>query len=80
MTNKIIVDTNLWVYLYANNPLPKYLQIQQLILADFSSIFLTNQILGELYHVLTRKNFKSKSEAKAIVIQMITLFAVFRYR
>lgn len=76
MINKIIVDTNLWIYLYANNPLPKYLRIQQIILADFSSIFLTNQILGELYHVLTRKKFKSKSEAKAIVIQMMTSFAV----
>ncbi len=76
MPAKILLDTNLWVYLYAKDPAEKYDQVRQIVADQFESIVISSQILGELYHVLTRKNLTTVSEAKAIIVEMVTNFPV----
>ena len=66
MTARILLDTNLWVYLYAKDPLEKYEQIRQIVTNQFETIIISTQILGELYHVLTRKDLITVAEAKTI--------------
>ena len=41
-----------------------------------TTIVVSTQILGELYHVLTRKNFVSVTEAKQIILELIASFPV----
>ncbi len=55
MSDNIFIDTNLWIYLYAKTSEDKYRKVKQLVDKHFSNILCSTQILGELYHVLTRK-------------------------
>ncbi len=76
MPAKILLDTNLWVYLYAKNQPNHATQVRKIVVSQFESIVVSTQILGELYHVLTRKNLTSPPEAKAIILEMITNFPI----
>jgi predicted nucleic acid-binding protein len=76
MTDKILIDTNLWIYLYASNPQAKRRRVQELIQQNFEKVILSPQILGELYHVVTRKIFQPRESAKQIILEMITTFPV----
>lgn len=73
---KILMDTNLWIYLYAKTPKQKYLKIRQIVDENFKNIKVSTQVLGELYHVLTRKKFKTQEEAKDIIVETIATFPV----
>lgn len=73
---KILLDTNLWVYLYASNTSTKVARIKHLIDEHFQAMIVSTQILGELYYVLTRKGFQSKEQAKEIIVKTITTFPV----
>jgi len=73
---KIFMDTNLWVYLYAKSPQTKSQQVKQIVKDNFRNIVVSTQVLGELYHVLTRKGFQTKEEAKEIIIKTIATFPV----
>ena len=55
MNDKILIETNLWIYLYALNPQAKRNRIEELVQQNFANIIVSTQILGELYHVVTRK-------------------------
>jgi predicted nucleic acid-binding protein len=76
MSNNIFLDTNLWIYLYAKNPPEKYQQVAEIIKNNSSYLLISTQILGELFHVLTRKNFTSKTDAMVIISDIITTFPV----
>jgi predicted nucleic acid-binding protein len=76
MPARILLDTNLWVYLYAKNPPEKYESVHQLVADQFEGIVTSTQILGELYYVMTRKNLTPASEAKTIVSEMLATFPV----
>ena len=76
MTGKAMIDTNIWVYFYSKNPQNKYLIAQKLVSDRFDSIIISSQVLGELYHVLTRKNLTSQEEAKQIIVELSTNFPV----
>ncbi len=76
MSDNIMIDTNLWIYLYAKNPEAKYHKIRQLVEKDFDLIVISTQVLGELYHVLTRKKFCTREEGKRIIIETITSFPI----
>jgi len=76
MPANIFIDTNLWVYLYAKDPPEKYGQVRQLVIGQFEQIIISTQILGELYHVLTRKNLTTPAKAQTIVVEMATSFPV----
>lgn len=61
MKDKILRDTNLWVYLYSDHEKSK--KVEKLIEENFESIILSAQIIGELYNVLTKKNIKPLDDA-----------------
>jgi predicted nucleic acid-binding protein len=60
MIDKIFLDSNLWIYLYAKNPPEKSQQVVEIIKNNSSSLLVSTQVLGELFHVLTRKNSHQK--------------------
>ncbi len=76
MNDKILIDTNLWVYLYSKDPPKKYQKIKKLVEENFDTIIASTQVLGELYTALTKKNYRTKDEAEAIIIEMITTFPI----
>ncbi|MEH2257739.1 PIN domain-containing protein [Nostoc sp.] len=76
MSNNIFLDTNLWIYLYAKNPPEKYQQVAEIIKSNSSLLLISTQVLGELFHVLTRKNFTSKIEVVAIISDIVNTFPV----
>lgn len=76
MKDKVMVDTNVWVYLYAKNPEDKYLKAKKLVSDRFDSIMVSAQILGELYKVLTQKKLTTQDEAKQIIVEISTNFPV----
>lgn len=76
MSDKVLIDTNLWVYLYVKSPETKHFKVKQLVEINFDNIIFSTQIIGELYHVLTKKNFCAKEEAKDIIVEITTAFPV----
>jgi predicted nucleic acid-binding protein len=67
MTDKIFLDTNLWIYLYAKDPPEKSHKVEEIIKNNLRSLTISTQVLGELFHVLTRKKFTSKADAINII-------------
>ncbi len=76
MTDRIFLDTNLWVYVYAKNPIEKTQAIEALIADPSSQIQVSTQVLGELFNVLVRKKFTSQADAANIIFELISDFAV----
>jgi predicted nucleic acid-binding protein len=74
MRSKVFVDTNLWVYLYSDNPKGKI--VKDLIDLYFCNIVISVQVLGEFFNVLVRKIGKQKEEAKEMVINLLETFEV----
>ena len=66
MSDKVLIDTNLWVYLYAKSPETKYFKVKQLVETNFDNIIFSAQIIGELYHVLTKRIFAKKKRRKIL--------------
>jgi predicted nucleic acid-binding protein len=65
MSDKIFVDTNLWVYLYADDSdKEKTKTVSSLVDKYFENITISTQVLGEFFHVLTKKGLKEKEEAR----------------
>lgn len=75
MSDSVLLDTNLWVYLYAQDELQAS-RVRQLVDLHFSDIRLSTQVLGELYHVLTRKALCAPEQAKIIINEMCITFPV----
>ena len=73
--SKCFFDTNLLVYLYSTDP--KSAVVENLIRAHFDEICLSIQVLNELYSVLTRKKFKTKEEAQAIIHDLIGNYRIY---
>ncbi len=74
MSDKVFLDTNLWIYLYSDKV--KGRKIKQLATDRFEDIIVSTQVLGELFHVLTKKGLKNNKEAKAIVSEIAGHFQV----
>lgn len=71
MTAKVFLDTNLWVYFYSTEPDSNFESVKAILRNPSQSILVSTQNLGELFHVLTRKNIITKSRATGIVRQLI---------
>ncbi len=74
MSDKVFLDTNIWVYLYSEDA--KSLIAEQLIHQHFGNIVLSTQVLGECFTVLTRKKLKTSRESEAIIHDMISACGV----
>lgn len=67
MSDNVFLDTNLWVYFFAKDPLDKAEKVADVINTQLPSLIISAQVLGELYNVLTRKRIFSNLEAQSIV-------------
>ncbi len=76
MSDKLFLDTNLWVYFFTKDPHQKFQRVNELLDTYADCIFISAQVLGELYHVLTRKQLFSRQEAEAFVVRLISNFPV----
>ncbi|APB35041.1 Putative nucleic-acid-binding protein, contains pilt domain [Gloeomargarita lithophora Alchichica-D10] len=76
MSDKVILDTNLWVYLYSKDAIEKYEKVNTLFLSSIESLIVSTQILGELYNVLLKKKFRTQAQAQEIITQLIAGFDV----
>jgi predicted nucleic acid-binding protein len=65
MTGNIFIDTNLWIYLHSKDPKKEI--VVQLVKQNYSQIVVSVQVLGEMYHALTRKGIKDATEARNII-------------
>ena len=76
MSDKILLDTNLWIYLYSKDPINKYERVNALFLSHIESLIISTQVLGELYNVLLKKKFQTQVQAQEIVSQLIDGFDI----
>jgi predicted nucleic acid-binding protein len=76
MSDRILLDTNLWVYLYSKDPVEKYEKVHDLFLPRMQSLVISTQILGELYNVLVKKKFRTQSQAQEIISQLVAGFDI----
>lgn len=74
MTATVFIDSNLWVYYHSMKPDEKFAKTRDLILTNFNSIFISTQILGELYYVLVRKNMTSQANARRVIEDLTSEF------
>ena len=74
-TDKIFLDTNLWVYLFSDE-IKKRECITRLIGKNFNNICLSAQVLSELYNVLTRKKVADPEKARKIIHRVAGEFQV----
>lgn len=74
MTVKIFLDSNLWIYTYDNRDPSKQNITRQLILQNADHIVISTQILGEIYHVLTRKKLQPPNQIAAIMQDLMDNF------
>ena len=76
MSDKVFVDTNLWVYFFVKDPPEKGEKVAETINHQTTSLIVSTQVLGELYNVLIRKSTFSQSEAQAIVLGLVDTFSI----
>jgi predicted nucleic acid-binding protein len=66
MTDRIFIDTNLWVYLFSDD-IEKRRAVCELTRDNFKTIHVSSQVLGELFNILTKKNITGLEKAQKIV-------------
>ncbi|WP_416670574.1 PIN domain-containing protein [Egbenema bharatensis] len=71
MSDKVFFDTNIWIYFYSKMPVEKFQKIQELLVDPERLVEVSTQVLGELFHVLTRKKITSTSEANTIILELV---------
>jgi predicted nucleic acid-binding protein len=76
MSGNILIDTNIWVYLYAKSPQEKYLKVQEIIENNFDSLIISTQVVGELFNVLIKKKLVEPDSARDIIRNMVDDFFV----
>lgn len=52
MSDKVFLDTNLWVYFFVKQPLEKAAKVKGIVEEQSYSLILSSQTLGELCNVL----------------------------
>lgn len=67
MSDNVFLDTNLWVYFFAKDPLDKAEKVTNIINDQLPSLTISTQVLGEFYNVLTRKRIFANTEARSII-------------
>ncbi len=70
----VFVDSNIWIYLYSTDP--KALLARKAIDKHFNTIILSTQVIGEIFHSLSRKGIRSKDEARTIINDLVETFTV----
>ena len=76
MKDKILIDSNVWIYLASKQDERKKKIAVELIDSHFNSIILSVQILGEIFTVLDRKTDLTKNEIAKITSYYVDSFEV----
>jgi predicted nucleic acid-binding protein len=76
MTDRIFLDTNLWIYLQDGSSGDKSQRVSDLIRDNAGIILISTQVLGELYHVMMRKKIASPQVAGQVVRDLLEDFPV----
>jgi predicted nucleic acid-binding protein len=76
MTDSVFLDTNLWVYYYTKDSVDKSANVSALIKSNRELLILSTQVLGELYHVITRKKLFTKLQAAEILSSLVDTFPI----
>jgi predicted nucleic acid-binding protein len=76
MTDRVFLDTNLWIYLQDGSSGDKSKCVSDLIRDNAGMILISTQVLGELYHVITRKKIASPQVAGQVVRDLLEDFPV----
>jgi len=66
MKEKVLIDSNVWVYLASNQDKRKKQIARDLVIKNYDLIILSVQILGEVFTVLERKTDLTKREVANI--------------
>jgi len=75
MSDKIFIDTNVWVYLFSEDKKSNF--AKDLVESNFDDIVISTQVLNEFFNVVANKHkLKSKEETKAILEELINSFEV----
>lgn len=72
MSDKVFLDTNLWFYFFVKTPQAKFERVQELVDAEAESVYVSTQVLGELFNALTRKSSFSRGEVGNIIFDLIS--------
>ena len=75
MSDKVFIDTNIWIYLYSQDS-DKKNKAETLISNEFDNIILSTQILNEIYNVLSKKIKINHPQIKEIIMETIANFEV----
>ncbi|NJR40611.1 MAG: PIN domain-containing protein [Leptolyngbyaceae cyanobacterium CSU_1_4] len=75
-SDKVLFDTNLWIYLYGKVPEEKYAKVDALLSVKIRSLIISTQILGEIYNVLVKKKFRTRPQAQEIIAQLVAGFDI----
>jgi predicted nucleic acid-binding protein len=70
----VFVDSNIWIYLYSTDP--KADLARKTIDKHFNTIILSTQVIGEVFHSLSRKGIRTKDEARTIINDLVETFTV----
>ncbi|MEW6107765.1 MAG: PIN domain-containing protein [Nitrospirota bacterium] len=77
MNDRVFIDTNLWVYLHADDSNKEKTEIiKSLVDNYFENIIISTQVLGEFFHILSKKGLKGKEEARQMVLGISSNFNV----
>ena len=76
MTDKVFVDTNVWIYLYHSEDSEKKIIAENLIERYFENIIISTQILNEMYSAISKKAINARHRVKDIIIETIANFNV----
>jgi predicted nucleic acid-binding protein len=77
MSDKVFLDTNLWIYFFAKDPPEKTETVAEIINLQILSIIVSTQVLGEIYNVLTRKRVFSHLESQSIVLGLANRTSIY---
>ena len=70
----VFVDSNVWIYLYSTDS--KAVAARATIEKHFENIIISTQVVGEIFHALSRKGIRTKEEARLIVNDLVETFNV----
>lgn len=75
MSNKAVVDSNVWIYLKSQDT-AKRDKAEALLRDATLDIYISTQILGEVYTVLTKKRFSCHTESKTFVTALSSFYPI----
>jgi predicted nucleic acid-binding protein len=77
MTANVFLDTNIWIYLFTQDPVEKHQKVKELIArhSPSSSLLVSTQVLGEVFNVLNRKSSYSRQQSQEAVLDLDQAFS-----